>query len=519
MDPHATPSAASLFFSSSFTADAPADVDARPGSSSFRLSHLASSFKLHAAEVSFFDALVALLPPASRSFAQLKRAYNECMGDAALVEGVGIALRMSTRGEEMRACVDAKLWNTLLALVQVRGSTWAERWDSVRVSGGLDPRGLAAVGEARSLGVSADDATHFLADHTAGPTADETMHLVDLSVSLSDASLSDSPLHLYNWGMHGADESTSRLENVSRPLYGSLRALHASDLRGETSDDALASRQAQNRAALRRTFLALHVLRQRKLVALAWMFWPLRDTQSSKDATKACFYALCSDGWSSGNMLRSGKARWRTSHVHMNAAPRRQHGHIGADAFNAAWQCWWLRYASRTLAAKDRETSMHRMRDRRALQHCLSHWTLRMRHWRQWGFVADRSRAWRTQLLVIRTWRAQNAQAAEMWRERYAVAYQRRTAEALVYARQTQRMTRDVMRAWQRQAGARRADAKRAQSHASYAARRSAWALWQQAWETRRRQQYHADAFREARQRRSAFCAAHSYTGLMPPPR
>lgn len=103
-----------------------------------RLAHLASSFALSDAEVAFFDAVIQRLAPASTSFAELKDAFNACRRDANLATLLVHELRVSYT-PEAQASLDARLWNTLLSLVQVRGHTWAERWDSIRVGLGKEP--------------------------------------------------------------------------------------------------------------------------------------------------------------------------------------------------------------------------------------------------------------------------------------------------------------------------------------------------------------------------------------------
>ena len=103
-----------------------------------RLAQLASSFALRDVEVAFFNAVIRHLPPASTSFSELKHAYNVCRQDTALVSPIMHDFRAS-HTPEAQASIDARLWNTLLSLVQVRGHTWAERWDTIRVGLGLEP--------------------------------------------------------------------------------------------------------------------------------------------------------------------------------------------------------------------------------------------------------------------------------------------------------------------------------------------------------------------------------------------
>ncbi|WFD19443.1 hypothetical protein MCAP1_001673 [Malassezia caprae] len=115
---------------------------ASPGSekrNASRLHQLTASFALDDAEVAFFDAVVAMLPAASTSFAELKHAYNACRHDTELVTPIARVHAFRASQGDTTPSIDARLWNTLLSLVQVRGHTWAERWDMVRVALGLEP--------------------------------------------------------------------------------------------------------------------------------------------------------------------------------------------------------------------------------------------------------------------------------------------------------------------------------------------------------------------------------------------
>lgn len=103
-----------------------------------KLAQLASSFALRDVEVAFFNAIICHLPLASTSFSELKQAYNVCRQDATLMAPIMQDFRASYT-PEAQASIDARLWNTLLSLVQVRGDTWAERWDTIRVGLGLEP--------------------------------------------------------------------------------------------------------------------------------------------------------------------------------------------------------------------------------------------------------------------------------------------------------------------------------------------------------------------------------------------
>lgn len=137
-----------------------------------RLHQLTASFALDEAEVAFFDAVMAALPAASTSFSELKHAYSECKHDISLMRPIERthALRAS-QGDPVPS-TEARLWNTLLSLVQVRGHTWAERWDAIRVSLGLEPLDEALWGPAPGSPPAAEmapDALHTGARPTWSP--------------------------------------------------------------------------------------------------------------------------------------------------------------------------------------------------------------------------------------------------------------------------------------------------------------------------------------------------------------
>lgn len=104
-----------------------------------RLHQLAASFALDEAEVAFFDAVIAMLPATSTSFAELKHAYNECRQDMQLLAPIARTHALRASQGDATPSIDARLWNALLSLVQVRGHTWAERWDTIRVGLGREP--------------------------------------------------------------------------------------------------------------------------------------------------------------------------------------------------------------------------------------------------------------------------------------------------------------------------------------------------------------------------------------------
>ncbi|KAN0062016.1 hypothetical protein ACQY0O_006011 [Thecaphora frezii] len=109
--------------------------------SRFSITQAFSSLRQH--EVRFFDQVISLLPPRASDFAQLKQAYNVVLSSE-------IASRAKTGRGVKRADLgaagsdepewDTNLWSCLLSLVKVRGQDWKERWDSVRLALGLEPR-------------------------------------------------------------------------------------------------------------------------------------------------------------------------------------------------------------------------------------------------------------------------------------------------------------------------------------------------------------------------------------------
>ncbi len=106
-----------------------------PPSTSSRFS-INQAFKaLNDDDISFFDRLIATLPPHAADFSQLKSAYIAHLPDE-------LDYRQHQAGSSRHADEtdwDAHLWSILLSLVKVRGRSWRERWDSVRLAFGLDP--------------------------------------------------------------------------------------------------------------------------------------------------------------------------------------------------------------------------------------------------------------------------------------------------------------------------------------------------------------------------------------------
>lgn len=104
-----------------------------------RTPHLAESLRLNDAEIQFFDEVLDAIRPDSCSFVELKDAFNDAVGATAHLDRVARTLPPGV--QDRRKAAELRLWNSLLAMVQVRGESWAERWDTVRVLLGLDPRG------------------------------------------------------------------------------------------------------------------------------------------------------------------------------------------------------------------------------------------------------------------------------------------------------------------------------------------------------------------------------------------
>ncbi|KDN44938.1 hypothetical protein K437DRAFT_256801 [Tilletiaria anomala UBC 951] len=116
------------------------------GSSGSRIDISTAFGHLADEDVRFFDQVVSLLAPGSATFAQLKQAHNDILA-ADLAESLTMTgNRKEAEGEaqemlrENRRQRDARLWDALLRLMQVKGSDWRERWDAVRIGIGLEPR-------------------------------------------------------------------------------------------------------------------------------------------------------------------------------------------------------------------------------------------------------------------------------------------------------------------------------------------------------------------------------------------
>ncbi|PWN50649.1 hypothetical protein IE53DRAFT_387029 [Violaceomyces palustris] len=115
-------------------------------------------------DIAFFDSVISLLGPGASDFAQLKKAYN-----ASLSSNLEARANESPSQKAEREEWDAHLWSILLSLVRVRGKDWSERWDSVRMAMGLDPRSSEGESTSSNLGSSSSSSD----SQTSGTDADE----------------------------------------------------------------------------------------------------------------------------------------------------------------------------------------------------------------------------------------------------------------------------------------------------------------------------------------------------------
>ncbi|WFD05809.1 hypothetical protein MVES1_001143 [Malassezia vespertilionis] len=386
------PGHTSLFFNSSFASDSSDGSAAASSAGPSRLQHLATSFHLHDAEIAFFDQVLRGLDDTSSSFSELKHMYNACIQDTSLVTQVARTLELtaSYRVADIRAAVDTRLWNTLLSLVQVRGSTWRERWDSVRVSIGLEPLDTPDTEEPYAMNTLAD-ALAFADPETSTADLDSVWHPPSASVGIGLP-----PWQSKSWYTDDAEESRARMHDPDMVLYRDAllrRFLHtwrrriaasAHTLRrvGRAQEKlvklhawiqwrrraaraqqqrALAtqawrglllhrawnawiarirmqsmSRRANQRATLRALFFKVDARRAQTLRCVAWTLW---QHAWDRRIAQRCYNV---------QILRAAWAQWReqTAYRHME---QRQERH--ADAFDAAlvreraWRAWRRTFA------------------------------------------------------------------------------------------------------------------------------------------------------------------------------
>lgn len=111
------------------------------------LSTLQPFFQITPFELQFFDQLISILPNRSSSFSELKRGYEQCLSGI-IQEGNGKGKGKEREADEMDR--DERLWNLLLSLLPIRGKNWSDKWDSVRMGIGMEPRSEGEVEEETS---------------------------------------------------------------------------------------------------------------------------------------------------------------------------------------------------------------------------------------------------------------------------------------------------------------------------------------------------------------------------------
>ncbi|PWN37600.1 uncharacterized protein FA14DRAFT_159575 [Meira miltonrushii] len=97
-------------------------------------------------QVQFFDHVIDLLPENATDFSQLKKAYNLARQDV-----------QSILGTQVDQQTDTALWDALLRLTHIRARTWAQRWDAVRTSLGLQPLNVSEDDTSEQSSIEADD--------------------------------------------------------------------------------------------------------------------------------------------------------------------------------------------------------------------------------------------------------------------------------------------------------------------------------------------------------------------------
>lgn len=97
-------------------------------------------------EVQFFDHVIDLLPDNAIDFSELKKAYNLARQDV-----------QSILGTHVDQQTDTALWDALLRLTHVRAKTWAQRWDAVRMSLGLQPLNVSEDDTSEKSSIEGDE--------------------------------------------------------------------------------------------------------------------------------------------------------------------------------------------------------------------------------------------------------------------------------------------------------------------------------------------------------------------------
>lgn len=453
-----------------------------------RLHQLAASFHLSDTELAFFDAVVAGLPLASRSFAQLKEAYLAQLAVSGQLEGIAYALDLDPETESV--ALDARLWNTLLALVEVRGDTWAERWDTVRVALGLEPVASSDESEDDTLDTElsprpwdlrssratlrSPSRTPSGAAHAASWRAYDTpLHAVHAREALS----SDEDVSVLR------DRSTADLDTVWKPTRPTPRTTAAalspfprtsspvrtseamrSALAWDTARTCLSYMQRWRRAFLRRKDVQKEAARahQQYVVLRAWAQWQRRMVHTATHAAQARVFA-------------------RESLVHR------------------AWTAWLA--ALRNAREVRREHRQRILRDayyqvdaRRSRSLVAVAFTVGFSSHQLWTHAADRrlAVAWDKANLLRPLWK--------LWQDRTDGAMRLATAQAALLARRTHRTLAEVFSHWRQRRSHTQAMERRAATfaHEHMHARlrplflywivreRGAYALHVRAWDAKR---------------------------------
>lgn len=516
-----------------------------------KLAQLASSFALRDVEVAFFNAVIRHLPPASTSFSELKQAYNACRQDMALMAPIMHDFRASYT-PEAQASIDARLWNTLLSLVQVRGHTWAERWDSIRVGLGLEP-----LDDDASFSRSVDTSEPRLLSSTPGRPATRRPHFErrwetyrrrvqrrylfrwlartqHLAHMYARAEHTHERVSMWTAWMHWRDTRERHLQMICDA--DSMRMSMLTRVVWKSWRLAVGHRHAQRRDAQHRA-LAIgwhtwHAKKSEQLQRIAWTLW--QQAWLARTATAINTFRALSGAW------HAWRARLeRLAHLAPKATLFSRY--LTQRLTSRAWVAWRLRLGERRSDAHDTLLAA-RLRARHALHRAWGMWrTSLARHLalHQQGrqlsqHVDDRVlySAWmtwrvRTQLLGIDTVRTAHSlrHAWNAWWLQYTERTMTRHALVTRLTHRTDaRVLRQAWHTWSRRCLAQRREERAAQGTFTWRCLYTAWHTWkarcrhaQQQWtraedvETHHLLRRHWRAWMQALQHRRDSRATHHY--------
>ncbi|KAI3627124.1 hypothetical protein CBS14141_001125 [Malassezia furfur] len=462
--------ASSLFFHASRTSDA-------SGEHPRRLAHLSASFRLHDAEIAFFNAVVGSLPAASDSFGHLKRAYDAQMRVPALVHRIARALDV---GPDDTAAVDARLWNTLLALVQVRGHTWAERWDAVRVSLGLDPWASDDDEESYSM----HELTHALQTpaspaHTAGPSAWTLFDAPSASHSPWSSPRSVSSDGAQDASDHRWMQRSASPMNLSEPRRAPLptpaslawtpRSVHGVSSRSQDSDVSDDELDAPYNWRTQRTLRTADAWGAARLLGRMLRRWyaALRaQHEAAVDAARA--HDRC--------IVSQSLAAWRTATRQSQRRSTLAAAYADRALLRRAWGHWVRRWAALldTRRAEHRaalRSAFYEVDTRRSHAIVAVAWTVRRRLTQLWRQASDRRLA-----VAVCAMRTKHA-AFAIWRARSEDARTLSERGTAIRRRRVQRVLRDVWARWTQQTKRRHALAVATEQHHMWQ-QHNAWTKW-----------------------------------------